>query len=176
MDLESENQNNDVSDFKHENIMKIDPYTMFLGAMKSPVTKKKYSRRLEMFFDFIQILGKNIEERCQTFVDKGQNNINWIYTNILRFVLFHKERIDKKEISGATLINYLEAIKLFCEMSDISINWKKVTRGISRGKRYANDRIPTLEEIRKIVNYPDNIARTSTTKESCIKKIVQIMA
>jgi hypothetical protein len=28
-------------------------------------------------------------------------------------------------------------------MSDISINWKKITRGISRGKRYANDRIPT---------------------------------
>jgi hypothetical protein len=26
---------------------------------------------------------------------------------------------------------------------------------LSRGKRYANDRIPTLEEIRKIVEYPD---------------------
>ena len=95
------------------------------------------------------------KDRCQTFVNTGQNNINWVYTNILRFVLFHKERIDKKEISGATLINYIKAIKLFCEMSDISINWKKVTRGISRGKRYANDRIPTLEEIRKIVEYPD---------------------
>ncbi|MGE5634500.1 MAG: hypothetical protein ACM3VV_04665 [Deltaproteobacteria bacterium] len=40
-------------------------------------------------------------------------------------------------------------------MSDISINWKKITRGLSRGKRYANDRIPTIEEVRKIVEYPD---------------------
>jgi hypothetical protein len=40
-------------------------------------------------------------------------------------------------------------------MSDLSINWKKITRGLSRGKRYANDRIPTLEEVRKIVEYPD---------------------
>ena len=40
-------------------------------------------------------------------------------------------------------------------MWDISINWKKITRGLSRGKRYANDRIPTLEEVRKIVEYPD---------------------
>jgi hypothetical protein len=74
-----------------------------------------------------------------------------VFTNILKFVLFHKERIHKKEISGATLINHLKAIKLFCEMSDLSINWKKITRGLSKGKRYANDRIPTLEEVRKIV-------------------------
>jgi hypothetical protein len=44
----------------------------------------------------------------------------------------------KKEITGATLINYLKANNLFCEMSDISINWKKITRGVSRGKRYTN--------------------------------------
>src|ERR671912_384649 len=92
--------------------------------MKSPITKKKYSRRLEMFFNFIKIPGGNIEEQCLTFVNSGKNDINWIFTNILKFVLFHKERIHKKEISGATLINYLKAIKLFCEMSDLSINWK----------------------------------------------------
>ncbi len=123
--------------------------------MKSSVTKKKYSRRLEMFFDFIKIPGENLVERCLTFVNSGKNNVNWVFTNILKFVLSYKERIDKKEISGATLINYLKAIKLFCEMSDISINWKKITRGLTRGKRFANDRIPTLEEIRKIVEYPD---------------------
>ena len=42
-------------------------------------------------------------------------------------------------------------------MSDLSINWKKNYQRAyqSRSKRYANDRIPTLEEIRKIVEYPD---------------------
>ena len=40
-------------------------------------------------------------------------------------------------------------------MSDLSINWKKITRGLSRGKRYANDRIPIISEVRKIVEYPD---------------------
>ncbi len=142
-------------DFHEDDIVRIDPYSLFLHAMKSPVTKKKYSRRLEMFFDFIKIPGESLEERCLTFVNNGKDNVNWVFTNILKFVLFYKQRIDKKEISGATLINYLKAIKLFCEMSDISINWKKITRGVSRGKRYANDRIPTLEEIRKIVEYPD---------------------
>ncbi len=153
--VSSGNPNVNNYDFQDDNYVRIDPYSLFLHAMKSSVTKKKYSRRLEMFFDFIKMPGENLEERCLTFVNSGKNNVNWVFTNILKFVLSYKERIDKKEISGATLINYLKAIKLFCEMSDISINWKKITRGLSRGKRYASDRIPTLEEIRKIVEYPD---------------------
>jgi hypothetical protein len=153
--LECENYNISNYNFQDENSTRIDPYTMFLHAMKSSVTKTKYSRRLEMFFDFLKIPGDTLKEKCLIFVNNGQSNINWVFTNILKFVLFHKERIHKKEISGATLINYLKAIKVFCEMSDLSINWKKITRGLSRGKRYANDRIPTINEIRKIVEYPD---------------------
>jgi integrase len=40
-------------------------------------------------------------------------------------------------------------------MADIAVSWKKITRGIPVGKKYADDRIPTLEEIRKLVEYPD---------------------
>ncbi len=128
--LEVLHSGNHSYDFQ-DDILRIDPYSLFLHAMKSPVTKKKYSRRLEMFFDFIKIPGESLEERCLTFVNNGKDNVNWVFTNILKFVLFYKQRIDKKEISGATLINYLKAIKLFCEMSDISINWKKIKRGVS---------------------------------------------
>jgi hypothetical protein len=39
----------------------IDSYTMFLHAMKVPVTKAKYSRRLEMLFDFLKIPGESIK-------------------------------------------------------------------------------------------------------------------
>ena len=40
-------------------------------------------------------------------------------------------------------------------MADMPIPWKKMTRGLPKGKKYADDRIPTLEEIRKVVEYPD---------------------
>jgi hypothetical protein len=40
-------------------------------------------------------------------------------------------------------------------MADIPIQWNKVTRGLPRGKKYADDRIPTLEELKKLVDYPD---------------------
>ena len=38
---------------------------------------------------------------------------------------------------------------------DILIQWKKLTRGLPKGKKYADDRVPTLEEIRKLLEYPD---------------------
>jgi hypothetical protein len=35
------------------------------------------------------------------------------------------------------------------------VNWKLVTRGMPRGKHAANDRAPTIEEIKKLLEYPD---------------------
>jgi len=40
-------------------------------------------------------------------------------------------------------------------MNDISIAWKKITRGLPKGRKWADDRVTTLDEIRKIVEYPD---------------------
>ncbi|MGA6991650.1 MAG: hypothetical protein WBX81_14635 [Nitrososphaeraceae archaeon] len=54
------------------------------------------------------------------------------------------------EITGATLRNFVKAIKLFCEMSDIQITWKKISRGLPKVRRYANDRAPTIEEIQNV--------------------------
>ncbi len=40
-------------------------------------------------------------------------------------------------------------------MADISIQWKKITRGLPKGKSYADDRIPTNDEIQRLLDYPD---------------------
>ena len=70
-----------------------DPYSLFLYAMNSPVTRDRYTTRLKRFFVFIGIEGTSIEERCRVFVEKG--------------------------------------------------------------RKWADDRCPTIEEIRMIVDYPD---------------------
>jgi hypothetical protein len=44
----------------------------------------------------------------------------------------------------------VKAIKLFCEISDIPVSWKKISRGLPKTRRYADDRAPTIEEIQKI--------------------------
>jgi hypothetical protein len=40
-------------------------------------------------------------------------------------------------------------------MSDIPVPWKKIARGLSKIRRFADDRARTIEEIRKIAEYPD---------------------
>jgi hypothetical protein len=40
-------------------------------------------------------------------------------------------------------------------MSDIPETWKKITRGLPKIRRHADDRAPTIEEIQKICEYPD---------------------
>ena len=45
-------------------------------------------------------------------------------------------------------------------MADIPIPWKKITRGLPRGKKYADDRIPAVDEIKKMVEYPDRRIKT----------------
>ena len=68
---------------------------------------------------------------------------------------FKKRGFNEDEITGATLRNFVKSIKLFCEMSDIPITWKKITRGLPKMRRHADDRAPTIEEIQKICEYPD---------------------
>jgi hypothetical protein len=40
-------------------------------------------------------------------------------------------------------------------MNDLAVPWKKLTRGLPKAKNYADDRVPTIEEIQKIISYPD---------------------
>ena len=74
---------------------------------------------------------------------------------VIRFVLFRKERIDKYEIRPGTLRNYVKAIKLFCRMDRISVFWDIILRSLPKVKQHANDRIPTVQEIKKLIEYPD---------------------
>jgi integrase len=134
----------------------LDPWTLYLFAMKSPATKEKYLMRLGKFLDFLTIQeGGTLKGKARVFAEKGKNDNIWAFNSILRFIQLLKECVDRKEITSGTIRNYVKSIKLFCQMADISIPWEKITRGIPRGRRYADDRAPTLDEIKKMCEYPD---------------------
>ena len=40
-------------------------------------------------------------------------------------------------------------------MNEIVLNWKRISKGISSNKTSANDRALTVEEIKKLLEYPD---------------------
>jgi integrase len=143
-----------------------DVWRLFLYAMKSPLTKQKYQRRLSKFFDFAGVQGLTLQDKALSFAHKARTDSSWVFSLVLRFLELQNSRVNSREICGATVRNYVKAIKLFCEMADLPIPWKKLTRGLPRAKNYADDRIPSIEEIRRLLEYPDRR----------IKAIVCIMA
>ncbi len=143
----------------------VDPLTEFFDAIRSPVTKEKYVGRLDLFLKHIGIEGATFEERARNFASKARDQ-QWATLVINDYMRYQKERAERKEIAESTLPNYYKPIKLFLEMNDILLNWKKISRRIPRGSDHANDRAPSKEEIRQLLTYPDRR----------IKPIVLIMA
>jgi hypothetical protein len=91
--------------------------------MKAPMTRDRYKTRLAKFLDFIGIQAEapstSLEDNARAFAKKSKADFNWAFANLLKFIQFQKNRVDKKEITGATVRNYVKSIKLFCEMADI---------------------------------------------------------
>ncbi len=109
-----------------------------------------------MFFDFLGILPEGtMVERSKAFCDKAKSDNGWAFTRIVQYLQTLKERVETREITAGTMKNRYQAVKLFCEMADIAISWKKISRGIPRVRKFADDRAPTIEEIQKIIEYPD---------------------
>lgn len=136
-------------------ISETEPLEVFLYAIKSPSTRSRYLNRLKNFFDYLEIKG-DIKTQARAFVamanEKGKN---WVYASAMKFLSYHKERAERGEVSNASVRNYYKPLKLFLEMNDIELPWKKISRGIPRARRHAADRAPTIEEIQKLVEYPD---------------------
>ena len=137
----------------------VSPYSLFVGSIRSPETKEKYLQRMGYFFDYLEIDQSNPEECFKILTQKAMDDCNWIANLIFKYLRHHKGRVERKEISSATLLNYIKPIRLYCEQMDIPIPWKKIMRGMPKGRRYANDRAPTLDEIKKVLAYPDRRIR-----------------
>ena len=133
-----------------------DAYSLFLYAIRSEITRDYYLRRLRIFFNHLNLLpDRTMKERCNEFASKGLRDPSWAFHCIVRFMQFQRERVEREEITSSTLRNFVKAIKLFCEMCDIPIAWKKISRGLPKIRRFADDRAPTIEEIQSICDYPD---------------------
>ncbi|HEY7756652.1 MAG TPA: hypothetical protein VIA08_00300 [Nitrososphaeraceae archaeon] len=131
----------------------LSPYENFIYALKSKDAKRQYPNRLDKFLTFLRLEG-TISDKC-TKLYQISKDINQFQTSIIKFINFQKERIESNEISEGTLGNYIKAIKLFCSMNDVIVNWKRISKGVPAARHSADDRIPTFEEIQKLLNHPD---------------------
>jgi hypothetical protein len=136
----------------------LSPYQNFTFALKSKDVQRQYPSLLERFLNFVQIDG-TIEEKSNELYKLGKENTQLLQSHLIKYCIFQKERIKKNEISEGTLRNYLKPIKLFFEMNDIVLPWKKIVKGLPSPRQAADDRCPTKEEIRKLLGFEDRRIR-----------------
>jgi hypothetical protein len=74
---------------------------------------------------------------------------------LIGFFTLQNSRVEKGEISAGTIKNYYKPVKLFCEVNNVLVNWKFISRGIKKSSEIAEDRPPSIEELKKLMEYPD---------------------
>ena len=117
-----------------ENFNHNDPYELFLYALKAPETKRQYPKRLKIVFDYFKSINEltttEIQDQCKEVITKTLQQPSWLSSCLIRFIVFQKERIQRKEIVAITAHNYIRTFKLFIDMNfDIQpINWKRLTQ------------------------------------------------
>jgi hypothetical protein len=123
--------------------------------LKSPDSRRQYPAMLKRFFNFCTIEGDSLEAQCENFVSRVANNQKYPFECLIRFLDYLNGKARKKEIAFGTVKNYYKVVKSFFEMNSINLNWRLVSGGLVTPRKSANDRAPTIEEIRKLVEYPD---------------------
>jgi len=132
----------------------VDPLTEFFDAIKSPMTKDRYEKRLDIFLKHIGSEGSTLKERAADFASKAQDT-KWATSVINDYMRYQKQRAEKGEISESTVSNFYKPIKLFLNMNDITLNWRKITIRFPKGRSYGKDRAPSIQEIKQVLAYPD---------------------
>ena len=140
-----------------------DPMANFKDALKSDSAKRQYPVRLKYFFDslytkenesFHPLPHIDINDQIKEFLTYKDNKqkIEQCFRKMLRI---QNKRVESGEIEEGTIYNYYKAAKVFCDQNDITATWKKITKIIPTGRRDADDRVPTEEEIQRLIVYPD---------------------
>jgi integrase len=122
---------------------------LFRAAIKSQATLDPYERRLIGFLKRMDARSPN------AFVEFAKCNPAVAENKIIAFLSSERARADCGEISAGTINNWVKATRLFLDMSDVQLNWKKIRRVLPRARRYALDRVPTSDELREILDAAD---------------------
>lgn len=116
-----------------------DPLAYFTYGLKASESRRQYPRRLKVFLDFLKLEG-SLSEQAKGFWLKARDEPRWTEDKLMHFIMKQNERVESGEISASTVPNYYKATKLFCDMNEIILNWKKIAKGLPHAREAANYR------------------------------------
>ncbi len=121
-------------------------FTVFIESIRTEETRKRYKQRLNYFC-------RNILMDTEKLVEIGRRDPAKLKGIIIQYMRFLRGRVQRKEIRPGTMAENMKPIKLFCEMNDVDLNWKKLNRLIPEEEEIHKDRAYTKEEIAKMLEF-----------------------
>ena len=101
--------------------------------------------------EIVSIYGSGINENVKESIKLQQM--------IENYVIFLQTKVRNGEITAGSCVVSLPPVKLFCEMNDIMLNWRKINKLLPHGNDNAADEAYTREQIKKMLEYSDLRAR-----------------
>jgi integrase len=118
-------------------------------AIKSPLTLDHYERMLAFFF-------RDVNLTCDEFVGKAKADPQWAQGFVLEYMLRMKQKVLDRKMAAGSIGNIRKPVRLLLDMNDVTgINWKRISRLMPRERKFALDRAPTLDEIRRMLSDAD---------------------
>lgn len=78
--------------------------TVHVRCQITYITRQKYQKRLAKFLDsglLDQEDDKTIEQKAWVFAESGRKDPNWAFSTVVKFVQSQRDRVNRKEITGA---------------------------------------------------------------------------
>ncbi len=123
-------------------------YTLFIESIKAEETRSRYRQRLLAFLGLVQY---NTDELASL----GRSNQSKLTEMIIGYILKEKERVKAGKIKSGTVVENIKPIRLFCEMNDIVLNWKKIYKLLPGQEQKSVDRAYSKDEIAKLLEFSD---------------------
>jgi hypothetical protein len=136
-------------------------YKLFRQGIRSKHTLVFYNKQLFYFCRSVELTTEEIVQKYAGYRMmgskarpniEGQLQLQQILEN---YVLKLQDRVNNGEIKATSCVAHMPPLKLFCEMNDILVNWKKISRLLPRSDLTADDEAYNREQIRKMLDYCD---------------------
>jgi integrase len=128
-------------------------YQIFKNAVRSNQSLRLYRQYLFHFCDYVNMTTEDIVSKYSTS-ENTRTSID-LQHRIEDYAVLLGNKVSSDEMTAKTCAVMISPIKLFCEMNDIILNWRKIGKLLPRGSDNAADEAYTRELIKKMLDYSD---------------------
>jgi integrase len=117
----------------------LDPHSDYLKTLRSDFTRETYASSIRL------VVGDG-----NKFLRLAKRNRRKAEDELIEYVVSHRDKTK-----GSTISTRLAELKSFLDFYEVQLNWKRVKSAAPPPRMVANDRPPTVEEIRTLLKYAE---------------------